>query len=93
MEDLNDRLRKAAALVASLDESTANSLLSQLTPAEAAAVRAAAESLDKVDRLEQEALARELESRRVAAQVQLSGRRAHSSGGAGRLRLATRSGH
>jgi flagellar motor switch protein FliG len=54
MKDTRRNLRKAAMLVASLDERNAEALLTQMTPAQAQAVRRAIESLGPIDAVEQQ---------------------------------------
>ncbi len=53
MKDTRRNLRKAAMLVASLDESNAEALLAQMTPAQAEAVKRAIEILGPIDAAEQ----------------------------------------
>ena len=50
----NSTLRKAAILIASLDETTARRLLNQMGPTQAARVRDAVAALDQINPIEQE---------------------------------------
>ncbi len=71
---MNDLLRKAAVLISAIDAKTADALLDQMTPQQAARVRAAVMDLDDVSAEEQQQVLREFaQSQRPVATASTDG--------------------
>jgi flagellar motor switch protein FliG len=74
MDTDRTHLRKAAVLIASLDQPTADALLEQLEPGQAEVVRRMVAALDEIDPAEQEAVIGQFLGKELAAKPQAAAR-------------------